>query len=108
MTSIESAFYLSQKREQAEQSRLLQSLNDAKDLEALLTMPEGRRFLRRVLALCGLGAISYVPGDTHATAFKEGQRNIGLWLEAQLQAQPVLYLQLLTEIYHDRASNSND
>ena len=51
---------------------------DLSDMGALLSTREGARFFARLLELCGVFRISYVAGDTHATAFKEGQRNIGL------------------------------
>ena len=50
---------------------------DRADMEALLPTREGARFFARLLELCGVYRLSYEPGDTHATAFKEGQRNIG-------------------------------
>jgi hypothetical protein len=50
---------------------------DIADLRALLLKKEGARFFTRLLSLCGVFRISYVPGDTHTTAFNEGQRNIG-------------------------------
>ena len=106
MSNFDDDLDLAQKREQAEKLRLLQSLTDAKDLETLLELPEGRRFFRRLLAQCGLGRISYTPNDSYHTAFLEGQRNVGLWVEDLLQSQPALYLQLLTEKYHERISDN--
>ena len=50
---------------------------DMEDIGALLPTREGARFFARLLELCGVYRLSYEPGDTHATAFKEGQRNIG-------------------------------
>jgi hypothetical protein len=50
---------------------------DMKDIWALLSTREGARFFSRLLDLCGLYRMSYEPGDTHLTAFREGQRNIG-------------------------------
>ncbi|TPQ24929.1 hypothetical protein [Methylomonas koyamae] len=88
---------LKRQREQEDRQRALQKLNQAKDLSVLLSMPEGRRFLRRLLHLCGVYRISYVAGDTHATAYREGARNIGNLYLAEIQAQPELFFQLITE-----------
>lgn len=46
----------------------------------ILESPIGRRFLSRLLDETGVYRISHTPNDTHATAFCEGQRNIGLML----------------------------
>lgn len=50
---------------------------DREDARALIRTREGARFFARLLELCGVNRLSYTPGDTHATAFKEGQRNVG-------------------------------
>ena len=57
---------------------------DIEDLRALLSIREGARFFARLLAACGVFRLSYTPGDTHATAFAEGQRNIGLTVYSDL------------------------
>lgn len=58
---------------------------DAAALRTVMGTPAGRRVLRRIIELAGVGRISYVserPGDT---AFQEGRRNLGLalvgWIE---------------------------
>lgn len=67
---------------------------DLEDIGALLSKREGARFFSRLLKLCGVYRISYVPGDTHTTAFNEGQRNIGNIVLADL-AEFGFYQQLL-------------
>lgn len=43
----------------------------------------GRQFAREVLALCGLHRLSFSP-DAALTAFREGERNVGLRLVADI------------------------
>jgi hypothetical protein len=50
---------------------------DEQDVRAILATREGARFFARLLDICGAHRLSYAPGDTHATAFNEGQRNVG-------------------------------
>lgn len=76
-------------REQREQQ-------DKADLRALLQTREGARFLSRLLEATGIFAISYVPGDSGATAFNEGARNVGLPVYADLaEADPSAHMRLL-------------
>ena len=68
---------------------------DLEDLRALLSTREGARFFARLLAACGVFRLSYTPGDTHATAFAEGQKNIGLMFYSDLlEADPAAPLTL--------------
>ena len=57
---------------------------DIADLRALLHTREGARFLSRLMGATGIFAISYVPGESDATAFNEGARNVGLPIYADL------------------------
>lgn len=36
----------------------------------------GKRLLRDLAAYCNVGSTSFVPGDPHQTAFREGQRDV--------------------------------
>lgn len=68
---------------------------DKADLRALLHTREGARFLSRLMDMTGIYSISYVPGDSGATAFNEGARNVGLpvyadMVEADPAANPLL------------------
>lgn len=45
----------------------------------------GKRVLRDLLRYCHVGVASHVPGDSHETAFRDGERNIALVIIAQLQ-----------------------
>lgn len=57
---------------------------DMLDLQHLLNIPQGRRFLRALLRRCRVNALSFSASDTHMTSFNEGERNIGLWLVARM------------------------
>lgn len=50
------------------------------DLAWLMSDKRGRRFMWRLLGGLGIYQQSYTPGDTHASAFREGQRSVGLLL----------------------------
>lgn len=41
---------------------------------------DGASVLREILEACCLFKPSYVRGDVYETAFREGRRNLGLWL----------------------------
>lgn len=51
---------------------------DVRDIRAVSQTREGARFLSWLLELCGVYRTSYNGEETHAMAFKEGARNVGL------------------------------
>ena len=73
---------------------------DAHDLESILSLPTGRRFMWRLIAnRCEYGSLSYAGirnGDE--TVFREGRRSIGvgLWNEIQ-DKHPHLFKTMFTE-----------
>lgn len=75
-------------REQIEQAKA--------DLEAVMGLPAGRRFVWAMLGECGLYRSSYHPSAL--IHFNEGQRSIGLALLARLTADcPDQYLKMQSE-----------
>ena len=74
-----------------------------KDLEAIMRMPRGRRWLHEFLyGPCHIGSPSFVPGDPACTSFNEGARSVGNALNEKLQAtSPKLYLTMLEENHFD-------
>lgn len=58
----------------------LQQEADDQDLHDVLSTPEGRAVLYRVLGKARVFGISYSPGSFDRTSFNEGARNLGLWL----------------------------
>jgi hypothetical protein len=73
--------------------------DDARDdLKAVLALPEGRRFIRRVLEKTAPFSSSF-SADGMAMAFREGHRNVGLILVAMLaEADPVVLAGLLVDV----------
>jgi hypothetical protein len=60
-----------------------------RDFRALFTATEqGKRVLAHILARCRLWEGSYSGGDTHHTAFREGQRSIAIWLMELIETEP--------------------
>lgn len=51
------------------------------DVKWLLEQPQGRRVLWGILEKTGINALSFT-GDSK-TFFREGSRNVGLWLQAE-------------------------
>ena len=70
------------------------------DLRSILGAPEGRRLMWRYLTRCGVFKTSMT--GSSQTFFLEGQRNVGLWLLADINAaDPGAYVQMLAES-HER------
>ena len=71
------------------------------DVRASLATPELRREFYRHLMFCGSSGVrqSSFAGESPLTmAFHEGQRNVGLWLEARAKDwAPELYTTMITE-----------
>lgn len=55
-----------------------------------LGSPAGKRVLHEILAWSRLFASTFVPGDAHATHWREGGRDVGLRILAILNAGPPL------------------
>lgn len=54
-------------------------LHDLNDLRTMLGTRSARRWYWKMLSSCGVFELSYSRGgDTHDTAFHEGERNVGL------------------------------
>ena len=69
------------------------------DIIAVMTEPAGRRYVWRLLEHARVFASSYAH-QTNETFFREGQRNVGLWIFTQLlEASPELFLLMQKEHY---------
>src|SRR3974390_1579375 len=81
-------------------ARKLERQIEARDdavIQNLLHTPGGRAWTRELLVRCHVFAPSYT-GDAMGTAFKEGERNIGLiLLQAIMHAAPEAYIQMMKE-----------
>lgn len=69
------------------------------DIQAVMNTENGRRLVYRMLVRAGLYQTSYDPEAPEKNIFfKEGQRNMGLWLLSELQdAAPDSYLLMMKE-----------
>lgn len=75
------------------------------DISAVLKLPEGRRFVYRLLSRAGIFGSTFYP-DALKMAFAEGQRNFGLWLLGEVEvAEPESMLQMQRE---DRSRKSSE
>jgi hypothetical protein len=57
--------------------------------ETFSATEQGRRVLAQILSRCRLWDRSYAGEATHETAFREGNRDIGLWLMGVIEAEPL-------------------
>ena len=72
------------------------------DVRCVLAVPEGRRFIARLIDHTLLLGQSYAPGDPYATAHNEGLRRAGLFVAGECQAaQPGALAKLFTEVHAD-------
>ena len=68
------------------------------DLRDILAIPQGRRYIWKLWGLTGVFRASYVSKDANLTAFKEGQRDIGLALLQDInEASPTALGQMRSE-----------
>jgi hypothetical protein len=80
---------------QLEEARL-QTQGDA---QAVLSTPAGRRFVWRLIdSVARVHGASFCGESTHATAYQEGRRAVGIELLAELQrVAPAAYLLMVEE-----------
>lgn len=85
-------------QEQAAETAELTKLTNDSDVEWLMSTQQGRRVMWRLLSLAGVYRTSFAGEETHATAFAEGARNIGLQLIHEVQRlTPDAYSQMVKE-----------
>ncbi len=92
--------HINEKRTQNELKRQVDEQQAEQDFVALAETPEGRRFLKRLLAECNVYQSTFT-GDALSSAHREGKRSVGLWALEQFNTCPDLYIQFLTEKTHD-------
>lgn len=82
-----------QKAEKREKRNRIQELED---LRWILNDPRGRRFIWRLLAICGVNRVG-MTGDKW-TFFHLGERNVGVKLTAEVaEASPEAYIEMIKE-----------
>ncbi len=66
-------------------------------VRGIMSVPEGRRWMWEVLEMCHVHHTSFTTNGL-TTAFKEGERNVGLRIEADIMtAAPESYMQMVKE-----------
>lgn len=75
------------------------------NLSSVLTTYDGRALLWRILSRCHTKHTSNRGEETHATSFLEGERNIGLWLEATICEANLASYHLMQTEAQKRAEN---
>lgn len=90
-----------ERKAERDQARELEAIQSQADFEAVVSTPSGRRMLRRLLGECGVYRSSFAGEETHAAAYREGHRAIGLYLLGHFEAAPELYCEFLREQPHD-------
>lgn len=70
-------------------------------VKAIMSLPQCRKWMYTVLEDCHIFQTSFVQGDPHATSFREGERNAGLRILAEVMAAaPKEYAVMLGENKH--------
>ena len=59
-------------------------LKAEEDFKFVAKDERGQRVLRRILEQAGIFQLSFAGESTHTTAFNEGRRNIGLFVNAEI------------------------
>ena len=63
-----------------------QRLAEIEDFKWVMADSRGQRVLRRVLEQAGIYQLSFAAENTHVTAFNEGRRNVGLFINDEILA----------------------
>lgn len=67
-------------------------------LKGILRTPAGRAWLYEMLNMCHIYHTSFIPGQPDASAFREGERNVGLKMAGEASAaDPENYLLMVRE-----------
>lgn len=87
----------------AKNDSIKQRKEELADIRDLMNTNHGRRFMYRLMIRAGIYSTSYNPEMPDSNmAFKEGQRNIGLWTMAELEeAAPESFALMIKENRHD-------
>lgn len=89
--------------QQAEIKQRSRQQKESADVVAVMSTAEGRRFVKRILDAAGVYQTSFVRGESDATAFNEGRRNVGLLILAAIDsADPQSYDLMMQESRKER------
>ena len=82
---------------------------DVNDLRKILAIPEGRRYIWRLWGITGVFRSSYTPKDANMTAFREGQRDVGLAMLQDINdASPTALAQMRSEYLSELNSEKKE
>lgn len=82
---------------------------EVNDLRDILAIPQGRRYIWKLWGLTGVFRASYAPKDANLTAFREGQRDIGLALLQDInEASPTALGQMRSEYLSELNSEKKE
>lgn len=74
------------------------------DLQAVIKIPGGRRFVLKMLGQTGIFTASFSQ-NSMTTSFNEGRRDIGLWLLKEIdEVDPMAFSQMQREYYSELKS----
>lgn len=66
-------------------------------VQAMMSVPEGRRWVREMMESCRVFGNPVVMGDTHATYFQLGEQNVGKRILQDVQNFPENYALMMKE-----------
>jgi hypothetical protein len=81
-------------REAAQREKSVRDL-ELEDFKFLMSTPQGRRFMTRMLDITGFQRSSFTRDST--TFFNEGARSVGLQIWGDMQEFPDLFMKMLLE-----------
>ncbi len=83
---------------EAERQQRIKAELAREELQNLLSIPAMRSFVWTLLCECGINNNPFCGENTHESAFKTGEQNIGLKLIAMIDgAKPHSYMSIYTE-----------
>jgi hypothetical protein len=71
--------------------------NRHSDYHATFSTQAGQRVLLDIMRFSGAITSSFVKGDSHETAFREGQRNVYLKIMAELKITPEQFDEMISK-----------
>jgi hypothetical protein len=107
---IEDPFAIeNQETQEDAEKRKRRHAREINDLRKIISIPEGRRYIWKLWGLTGVFRASYTPKDANLTAFKEGQRDIGLALLQDInEASPTALGQMRAEYLSEMKSEKKE
>lgn len=80
------------------QNRAKLALKIQSQYKMAFSTEEGKEVLKDLILSCGAMTTSFVPGDSHQTAYNEGRREIVNRILSMIEADPERYQKLFSEV----------